>query len=418
LTASMRAPCTISVSYRTSSMMFGTEVIKAMLLCSRTSAAFGGFLLGAMAVSSHAADAPPKLTPSRIISLKQCFSDQAPPVLYHSGFMPTNLAFDHDGDLWTGYITGSPLLNSRISPVPDRKYNVVEFSSTPLKCDVRIQLPTVANSPVGVLFSNRNNMLVVADNKLHLIDVKELKEKASFGLMRAESEGYYQVMQSPRRKDLIVTKDNGAAGSGSITWLNPDNLEVTKLCSYDFGKEHYVRLRSFADDGRFIEVEHGPGVHDHWVSGGQYCSRQGYAQYPTGIQPTSAFALEDETAYFSSDSPNEKAPIVRVYSRIGALVHNVPSNDRETVGHAGVTISEDGRRVAFEVEHWSGGVKSLDISSHVSSRRVDVYDTTSWERVAQVEEPVQAEAALALSPDGKILAIETTDTIQVFDDIP
>ncbi len=281
-----------------------------------------------------------------------------------------------------------------------------------------MQLPTVASSPVGVLFSNKNGMLVVADNKLHLIDATGLKEKAMFGLLRAESEGRYQVLQSPKRKQLIITKDNGASGSGSITWLNPDTLEVTRLCSYNFGREHYVKLRSFGDDGRFIEVEHGPGVDGHSVSGGQYCSRQGYDGFPAGIQPTSALILENETAYFSSDSPNDNAPIATIYSRIGGLLRDVLSKDRETLGRGEVTISEDGRRVAFQVQHWSGGVKSLDISRHVSSRRVDVYDTTTWERVAQVEEPTQAEAALALSPDGKILALETADTIQLFDRLP
>ena len=386
--------------------------------CCRSSGVLTALLLAVMAVNSHAADTPPKLAPSRIVSLNQCFSDQARPTLHQSGFVLAKLAFDHDGNLWTGYITGSPQLNSRISPVPDHKYNVVEFSSTPLMCEVRIQLPTVANSPVGVLFSNKNSMLVVADNKLHLIDSTELKEKATFGLLLTESEGWYQVLQSPKRKYLIVTKDNGASGSGSITWLNPDTLEVTKLCPYDFGKEHYVKFRSFADDGRFIEVEHGPGVDGHQVSGGQYCSRQGHHEYPSGMQPTSAIALEDETAYFSSDSPNDHAAIASIYSRVGALLRNVPSKGRETLGHAGVTISEDGRRVAFEVEHWSGGLQSLDISSHVSSRRVDVYDSKTWECVAQVEEQAQAAVDLALSPDGKILAVESADTIQLFDQLP
>ena len=114
--------------------------------------------------------------------------------------MPAKLAFDHDGESLDRLHYGFPTVESRISPLPDHKYNVVEFSSASLNCEVRIQLPTVANSPVGVLFSNKDGMLVVADNKLHLIDSTGLKEKATFGLLRAESEGRYQVLQSPKRK--------------------------------------------------------------------------------------------------------------------------------------------------------------------------------------------------------------------------
>jgi hypothetical protein len=66
----------------------------------------------------------------------------------------------------------------------------------------------------------------------------------------------------------------------------------------------------------------------------------------------------------------------------------------------------------------AGGIRWLDISNHVAARRVDIYDTTTWTRIAEIKLSSQGEAGLAFSPDGKTLAIQTEDLIQFYDGVP
>lgn len=182
--------------------------------------------------------------------------------------------------------------------------------------------------------------------------------------------------------------------------------------------DHYVRLRSFADDGRFIEVEHGPGTLGHWISEGRYCSPKANIP-PVHIQPAAALLLDSETAYFRDNLLNHNLPSIVVYDRAGALLHSVPGHDKEAMSTStGAAISEDGRRAAVVIAITSGGVRWLDISDHVAARRVDIYDTTTWDRIAQIKLSSQGQAALAFSPDGKTLAIQTNDLVQFYDALP
>ena len=86
--------------------------------------------------------------------------------------------------------------------------------------------------------------------------------------------------------------------------------------------------------------------------------------------------------------------------------------------NSGVAVSEDGRRAAVLLDITSGGARWLDISNHVAAQRVDIYDTATWTRIAQISLSSKGEAELAFSPDGKTLAIQTNDLVQFYDALP
>jgi hypothetical protein len=328
------------------------------------------------------------------------------------------LAFDHRGSLWSGYTKKVQQVVPRSAPELGAQYNLVELSGNPGQCVVRMQLPTTGGSPIAVLFSNKDNMLVVANDKLHVIDQNGFKERAAFSLLRPTDQARYQVLQSPQRKVLVAITDGVTRADSSYTWLDPESLQVLQSCSYPPVPGHHVRLRSFADDGRFIEVEHGPGNMGHWISEGRYCSAK-LSVPPEHVQPAAAILLDSETAYFRDNLLNDNPPSIVVYDRTGTLLHSVPGHEKETMSaSSGVAISEDGRRAAVLLDITSGGVGWLDISNHVAARRVDIYDATTWTRIAQIKLSSKGEAALAFSSDGKTLAIQTDDLVQFYDALP
>jgi DNA-binding beta-propeller fold protein YncE len=401
------------------------EDYKVMLHCFRTSGVawmFLSFLMAANAASDAGSlNAPVQLSPTQSLSLKACGWEPEQPVVHHTGYIPSKLAFDHAGNLWLGYSKKMQQLVPRTTPELGWLYNVVELSGTPAKCSVRTSLPTTESSPVGILFSSNDTMLIVANDKLHAVDQNGFKERASFDLLRPSDQARYLVVQSPGRKSLVVVAQGFTKADTSYTWLDSGSLGLSHSCTYppfpDY--HHYVRLRSFADDGRFVELDYDETTHPiFWLAAGQYCSPK-TPVHPEHIQPAAAIMLESETAYFRDNLLNDNVPSIVVYGRDGTLLHSIPGHDKESMSaNSGVAVSEDGRRAAVLLDITSGGARWLDISNHVAARRVDIYDTATWTRIAQIKLSSKGEAELALSPDGKTLAIQTNDLVQFYDALP
>jgi hypothetical protein len=371
--------------------------------------------------SAKTEDAPALLLSTRSIYLKTCGWEPEQLVVHHTGYVPLKLAFDHQGNLWSGYTTKMLQVVPRTAPELGEQYNLVELSGTPVKCAVRMSLPTTISSPVAIIISNNNSLLTVANDQLHLIDQKDFKEHAAFNLLRPSDQARYKIMQSAGRKSLVVVTEGLTKTDSSYTWLDPDTLQVRHTCSYPPFKNYgqHIGVRSFADDGRFTELDYDESRHPvFWLAGGLYCSPKANIP-PDHIQPVAVILLNSQTAYFLDNLLNDNLPSIVVYDRAGVLLHTVSGHDKETMaGSNGVVISEDGRRVAVAIDITAGGIRWLDISNHVAARRVDIYDTTTWTRIAEIKLSSQGEAGLAFSPDGKTLAIQTEDLIQFYDGVP
>ena len=136
------------------------------------------FAMGANAASDLlSGNAVVQLSPTRSVLLKACVWEPEPLVVHHTGYVPSKLAFDHRGSLWSGYTKKMQQVVPRSQPELGAQYNLLELSGNPTECVVRMQLPTTESSPVAVLFSNKDNMLVVANDRLHVIDQSGFKNK-------------------------------------------------------------------------------------------------------------------------------------------------------------------------------------------------------------------------------------------------
>ena len=408
----------------------------ATIRCSRISGVAWitvAFVIGIVNAVSEAQtkNAPALLLPTRSISLKTCGWELEHQLFVHStGYVPLSLAFNHQGNLWTGYTTKLFKLVPRAKPESGEQYNIVELSGSPAKCTVRLNRPTTVSSPVAILFSNKGNMLAVANDQLHLIDQNGFKDQAVFDLLRPSDHEYYRLSQSPGRKSLVVVIDGHVTAESSYTWLDLDTLNIIHRCTYPPAPDyhHFTYFRSFAGDGRFAELDYDNTYTNtqratYWVAEGKYCSEKTKVP-PEQMQPIDALLFDRETAFFSNNRSDDNARSIVVYDQDGSLIHVVSAQDRE-VKEDLITVSEDGTRVAVVIDTMAGGMPSLDIGDHVGSRRVDIFDTETWTRTAQIELPVTGKTeltsgptALAFTPDGKTLAIRMADLVQFYDGIP
>lgn len=379
------------------------------------------FAIGVNGISgAFSENAPAQLSPTRSVSLKSCGWEPESRPVHQTGYVSLNIEFDHHGNLWSGYTKKLIQLIPRSAPEAGREYNIVELSGFPLKCAIRLSRPTTESSPVAIMFSANDSMLVASNDKLHLIDHDTLSDRAAFNLLRPSDHARYKVLQSPGRKSLVIVAEGFTKAESSYTWLDPDSLEVLHTCSYPPVPGDYVGLRSFADDGRFIEYN-GSDVRmiHQWMSEGQYCSPK-VESLPRYGRPEDVILLDSEIVYFFNDPMQHGHPSILVLDRAGSTIATLPGHGRkEMMDRSGNTaVSEDGRRVAVVIDTMAGGVQWLDISDHLVARRVDIYDTKTWSRIARIKLSVPGEAALAFTPGGKTLAVQIDDLVQLYDGLP
>jgi hypothetical protein len=101
----------------------------------------------------------------------------------------------------------------------------------------------------------------------------------------------------------------------------------------------------------------------------------------------------------------------------GEVKFRVPLLKYESAGTlwTPTSSSERGDRIAVDVLTLRGGSQTLDISSHITSRRIAVYDIGAGKQVASIPVPIRYHYgfAFALSPDGRRLAILEDDAVRV-----
>lgn len=85
--------------------------------------------------------------------------------------------------------------------------------------------------------------------------------------------------------------------------------------------------------------------------------------------------------------------------------------------YASIQGDERGDRIAVDIITSRGGNRALDISPHMTARRIVVYDIEAGRELASVPEKIPRRNVFGfdLSPDGRRLAILGDDKVTVVD---
>ncbi|MGA9392416.1 MAG: hypothetical protein WBV69_18465 [Candidatus Sulfotelmatobacter sp.] len=126
-------------------------------------------------------------------------------------------------------------------------------------------------------------------------------------------------------------------------------------------------------------------------------------------------ALNDNLFLVSGYSNRTKHWGVKVLSSEGQVKFQATMLKHESAG--AIRSSERGDRIAVDMLTLRGGNRTLDISDHVTARRVAVYEVEAGKEIASI--PVNPKFhyrfEFDLSPDGHCLAILEDDIVKLVD---
>jgi hypothetical protein len=333
-----------------------------------------------------------------------------PPVPH--GIDTPSVAIDHKNRVLVGFTVRER--NGLVTRnQPSLSFHIVRFSPDG-KPDLSLLLPTNAAASTGIYLSDTDQIIARANDNLQLLQADEGKLQNGMWKILAPCTAHCRVTQSHSRHTLhLYTED----ADPPVTLIRLSQQPVLQSC----GKAH-----------RFIK-----SVED---------SIQNFPQ-----------SITDEFAYFSLDEQpyrwplcdyahrvemplpirgrwmvvNEKLFVLDTYfSRTDQMgVEVISSNGRVTfrpnlAKHESadslwepIRASERGDRMAVHIRTLRGGNRTLDIGSHMTARRVAVYDIEAGKEIASIPASLKYHYRFAfdLSPDGRRLAVLEDDIVRVVD---
>lgn len=327
----------------------------------------------------------------------------------HSADRPS-IAVDHENRVVVGFtVQERSGLVTRAKPSLD--FRVVRFlpDGTP---DLSLTLPTNAAGRTGIYLSDNDRIIARANDSIQLLEKSKTDSKERVWKTLAPCAVRCLVEQSNSRHTLLLY----TAEADPVTIIRLSDEPVMKQC----GKE--PRLISSAEDkiqnypqaitDEFAYFSGSFSVHERFTYRWPLCEYQHRSEMTPPLLGR-ATVLSDQLFIAESGKGLE------IRSSDGRVKFRPPIEKHETADTLWVPIrsSERADRIAVDVTTLRGGNRTLDISSHVTARRIAVYDIEAGKEVASI--PVnpkhQYRYEFDLSPDGHRLAILEDDTVKVVD---
>jgi hypothetical protein len=300
---------------------------------------------------------------------------------------------------------------------PSLAFRVVRFGRDG-KADLSVSLPTIAGGRNGIYLSDADEIIARANDFMQLLQTDEGERQKVVWKILAPCPLRCQVGQSLTRRTLLLYTEEG----GPATLIRLSQKPVLEQCGkapqFIASTEDKIQNypQSITDEFAYFHGwEPGSGAFTYrWP----LCDYQHRVEIPLRVGGRWA-VLNDDTFVVYPHSKQTGREGLEVISSRGQLKFQPTLLKDESAGMLSTPIrsSKRGDRIAVEVLTLRGGNRALDISNHITARRIAVYDTEAGTELASVpvgpklHYPVEFD----LSPDGKRLAILEDDTVNVVD---
>ena len=293
---------------------------------------------------------------------------------------------------------------------PSLSFHIVRFSPDG-KADLSLSLPTNAAGRTGIYLSDTDQIIARANNNLQLLQVDEGNPQGGVWKILAPCTAQCIIEQSHSRHTLhLYTVD----ADPPVTLIRLSQQPVLQSC----GKAHqFIKSagdsiqnypQSITDEfAYFYGVEGLEPFTYRWP----LCDYEHRVELPLRI--TGRWMVLNDNL-FTLDRHRG----VEVISSDGQVKFRTTLAKHESADSLWEPIraSERGDRMAVHVPTLRGGNRTLDISSHMTARRIAVYDIEAGKEFASIPASVKYHYRFAfdLSPDGRRLAIWEDDAVRVF----
>jgi hypothetical protein len=286
------------------------------------------------------------------------------------------------------------------------------------RVDLSLSLPTHVKGRNGIYLSATDQIIARANDNLQFLQADDGNRQTLEWNTLCEQCG---VSQSPSRRTLVLHV-NKADPSLMILRFSPQPA-----------------LRPCGKSGRFIESHHEDKIQnytgyitdefayfDNWKpESGHYTYRWPLCDYEHRVEmPLHVVAiravLNDDTFVVYPYSKRRNDEEMEVISSDGHVKFHPTMQAHESAAHSiwtPIKISEHGNLIAVDLLTIRGRNQALDLSGHVTARRIAVYDIEAGTQIASI--PVSPRPRyhfeFDLSPDGHRLAILEDDKVRVVD---
>jgi hypothetical protein len=280
------------------------------------------------------------------------------------------------------------------------------------KAEVSVSLPTNAGGRTGIYLSDTDEIIARANDSLQLLQTSAANpEKPVWKILLPCTNRCY-VTQSHSRHTLLLYTENSHS---PVTVLTLSERPTLQQCADAPESTEASGDRIYPDQ---ITDEFAYSVGGVEAYRWPLCDYKGRVELPL-LAHGRWTVLNDKTFVRTTFDKHKDRSRLQVVSLNGKLQFQPTLAKYESVDTfwEPISSSEGGNRIAVDVVTIRGDNRALDISGHVTARRIAVYDIETARQVAtlQVNPKHHYRFAFDLSPDGQRLAVWEDDTIRLID---
>jgi hypothetical protein len=319
-----------------------------------------------------------------------------------------SIVIDHKGQILVGFpVRERNGLVTREHPA--LSFHVVRFTPDG-KVNLSLSLPTNGWRNSSIYLTDTDQIIVRANDSLQVLSRSDSNaENASWAVV-SPCALRCRIIQSPSRRTLLLD-----------TWdVNPP---LTVLDLSQFPAARRCEKTRYSMDSITDKFAYYSGMNrqlEHFAYRWPLCDYEHHIEMPIQL-PGHYAVLSDEL--FVTDVYDKADKYINSRLRVISFEGNTKFQ-RAMAKHeswdnffAPIRSSEQGNRIAVDMITWQGGNRILDLSAHITARRIAVYDIDTGKELASI--PVKTKHhdgyEFDFSPDGHRLAILEDDIVKVVD---
>lgn len=330
------------------------------------------------------------------------------------GHVIPSIVVDNEGRVLVGFtVRERSGLVTRDQPSLD--FHIMRFSPDG-KVDLSLSLPTSVKAVNGIYLSDTDQVIARANDSLQLLQPYDGNpQRWAWKTLCVEHCG---VLQSPTRHTLVLhTRDTDLPST--IIRFSPQPVvqqcgKVPQFIESDDGKIP-IYPRSITDEFAYFYRPAPEGFAYRWPLCDYDHRIELPAHGPYRVLNDKFFLMQTSTR--RKGSTDRKLEVISWDGQV--KFRPLMSKYESCVGDDLKAIRSDARgdRIAVYMVTRRGGSLTLDISSHVTARRIAVYDIEAGKEVASIRVSLKFRYLFEfdLSPDGRRLAILEDDTVKIVD---
>ena len=318
-----------------------------------------------------------------------------------------SIVVDHVGRVVLGFtVRARKGLVTRGQPSLD--FRIMRFSPGG-QLDLTLLLPTHVNGINAIYLSDTDQIIARANDSLQLLQADYGNpQKEAWKTLCAQS---CRVLQSPTRRTLILQAKN-VDPPLTIVRFSP---QLTLRRCGNSPEDRFQTYAQYVTD-EFAYYHGWEAESDYFTYRWPLCEYEHRVAKPLGAGGRWTVLNDDSFVMFPHSKRRKDEELV-VVSSDGQVRLRPAMQEHELVGRTSIKSSELGNVIAVDLLTVRGRSGALDLSGHVTDRRIAVYNIDAGKELASI--PVNPRPhyhfEFGLSPDGHRVAILEDDKVRVVD---